>query len=127
MKRPVMNRLKAYYEPGHLGPEALFRQRLGACVMLDMHYWGGVLEQPVEAYCATVQEAVRQGRVLILCDAEARPVAYAVWDGGPVILRQSAPFGDFVALYDALQARLADCASMTVHHPGAPAPEQRLW
>ena len=108
-------------------------QQLGIIALLDIDFWEGESELPLGEFYDAKLKHMQQKTTLIKLDEERKPVGYATWEvdeketGSVSITRQSAPFGDHLALQKALQSRLKDAPTVTASHPRSARKVQTAW
>lgn len=128
----VVNHLPSFPEASPAAPAIDAYRCLGALALLDLHFRYGEPERCLGDYYAQQLDHLRDRSVFLMLDEFRRPAAYASWsrpapDNAPVLTRQSAPFGDHLALQETV-ARHLDCGSGVVStHLRSARQEQTAW
>lgn len=107
--------------------------QLGAMALLDIDYWEGQSQQPLGNYYDDHLRHMQNRSVMIKLGEDRKPIGYAAWDVDPDdetivhLRRQSAPFGDHLALQNALKQHLPDRVKPLAHHPRSAREVQNAW
>jgi hypothetical protein len=105
---------------------------LGAMALLDIDFWRGESEKRIEDYYSGLLHHLQQKTAFIALDPSRRPMGYATWrrsadEATITLVRQSAPFGDHLALQQALARRLSQYVDVHSLHMRSARTEQTAW
>ena len=106
---------------------------LGMMTCLDLEYWKGQSEKPIEEYYAGLLKHLQSQTSYIVIGEENKPIGYATWNVDPdnpdavEITRQAAPFGDHLQLQKSIRARLPNARSASAVHERSARKEQVAW
>ena len=128
----TFNYLKAMPPAAPDQPVADAYRRLGAMALLDIDFWQGVSETRIEDYYTDLLTHLQKGTTHVALNAARKPIGYATWEQNPdtnhvPLTRQAAPFGDHIALQNAVEARIGAGATVTARHERSARQEQAAW
>lgn len=105
---------------------------LGAMALLDLDYWQGESEKPINEYYNGLLKHLQDRTAFLALNGDRKPVGYATWTkpaGANTIdiTRQAAPFGDHLLLQQELEAHLGHAVGVTARHVRSARQEQVAW
>jgi len=103
---------------------------LGAMALLDIDYWEGPAQSKIGDYYTELLGHMQDATAFVCLSDDRKPVGYATWiekEKDISLTRQSAPFGDHLALLKSLQSRLPVGATVGSHHQRSAREEQVAW
>lgn len=132
-----MNKLENYLptvpEPEREFPALNTYRSLGMMALLDIDYWQGQSETPIDEYYSSLLDHINNNSAFIAFSRDKKPIGYATWqkdldDPDAVCLtRQTAPFGDHLILQRKLQARFPNVKQVKSLHTRSSREVQVAW